>query len=262
MGERFVKIIFDNALSQCVEDIYVTIFDHSLEHLRLIALMEDWGFKECGYKKTKTGNEKVLVRNFIPQFDAEEPRHTYPYLSLTTRKFIVPIYPQYHTDLFPDSILRTESPADFVENKPNRNAVSKVYISRSFNRNLNPGDIIVFYRTAFGGSAYYTSVATTIGLVESVVTDVSNEDEFVTLCRKRSVFSDNELREHWRYNKRIKPFVVNFLYVYTLPKRPNLKQLMEQKIIQSAPRGFEPITDISFKKLLEISNAKSCFIVD
>ena len=34
------------------------------------------------------------------------------------RKFIVPIYPEYHTELLPDSILRTESPLDFVENSP------------------------------------------------------------------------------------------------------------------------------------------------
>ena len=34
---------------------------------------------------------------------------------------------------------------------------------------LKPGDIIVFYRTADGGPAWYTSVATTIGVVQEVM---------------------------------------------------------------------------------------------
>ena len=91
---------------------------------------------------------------------------------------------RYHTELFPDSILRTESPLSFIENEPRRNALSKVYISHSLERNLKPGDIIVFYRT--GG--YYAGVATTIGIVESVKTDIKDENELILLCRKRTVF--------------------------------------------------------------------------
>ena len=46
----------------------------------------------------------------------------------SARKFIVPIYPTYHTELLPDSILNTETAEDFEDNKSNRNALSKVYI--------------------------------------------------------------------------------------------------------------------------------------
>lgn len=263
LGERFVKIIFDNALAQRIDEIYVTIFDHSLEHLRLIALMEDWGFYRHGSKYTKKGDELVYARDFSATANISEPRATYPYVSNNTRKFIVPIYPEYHTELFPDSILRTESPAEYVENRPNRNAISKVYISRSINRNLEAGDLIVFYRTASGGSAYYTSVVSTIGVVENVVTGITDEDEFVSLCRKRSVFTDDELRRHWRYNRRSRPFIVNFLYVYSLPRRPNRKALMESGVIGTeAPRGFERLSDEAFAKILEISDAEPRFIVN
>ncbi len=64
IGERFLKIIFDNALQYGVTEIYVTIFDKRAEQLRLIVLLEDWGFKYHGIKKTKTGDEKVYTKNF------------------------------------------------------------------------------------------------------------------------------------------------------------------------------------------------------
>src|SRR5262249_17056090 len=154
------------------------------------------------------------------------------------------------TELFPDSILRTESPADFVENRPNRNAISKVYISRSHDRSLVSGDIVVFYRTKDENAGYYSSVTTTIGVVQNVVTNISNLEEFTRLCRKRSVFTNEKLAEYWDRNPKNRPFIVNFLYVYSFRKRLILRDLMSLGIIQKAPRGFEQITDQAFRNLL------------
>lgn len=147
LGERFLKIVFDNALKQNVDEIYVTLFNKRPEHQRLINLFLEWGFKYWGKKSTPTGEEEVYVRSFVKSFDASNPKFTFPHISLKSNVFMVSIYPEYHTNLFPDSILRTESPEEFVENEPFRNALSKIYVSRSINRNLKRGDIIVFYRT-------------------------------------------------------------------------------------------------------------------
>jgi len=264
LGERFLKIIFDNALLFKSEEIYVTLFDHTFEHSSLAALLCDWGFHNYGFKRTNAGTEIVLVRGFAASADTNNPCLTYPKISLKTRKFIVPIYPTYHTELFPDSILRTESPLDFIENKPNRNAISKIYISRSIERSICPGDIIIFYRTASGGPAYYTSVATTIGVVQAVIENITLESQFINLCRKRSVFTDDELRKHWNYSHS-RPFIVNFLYIYSFPKRMNLKELIEAGIIQSTdsvPRGFEQISNSQFERLMEGSNAAQGLVID
>ena len=205
----------------------------------------------------------MFVRDFRARFDAADPRRTYPYLSRKTAKFIVPIYPEYHTELLPDSILNTESPDNFVENKPNRNAISKVYVSRSYERGLRSGDIIVFYRTAAGPApAHYTSVATTLGVVQDIVTNIPSRAAFIDACRKRSVFSDQELAKQWDYNKSSRPFVVNFLYVHSFPRRPNLKQLKDGNVIVAAPRGFEALSSMSFDRLLELANADKRLIVD
>jgi len=258
LGERFLKIVFDNALVFRVEEIYVTVFDNTEDQERLINLLTDWGFIPYG---TKGEAENVLVKKFIPHANVANPQLTYPYFSGQQKKYIVPIYPEYHTELFPDSILRTESPNDFVESKPNRNAISKVYISRSYNRSLEPGDVVVFYRTKYNGPAYYTSVTTTIGVVQSVTTNIPNLEKFIRLCRKRSVFTDEELARHWNYTPNNRPFVVSFLYVHSFPTRLNLQSLQELDIIGKAPRGFEPLSDSAFTKLMENSNADNSLVV-
>lgn len=261
LGERFLKIVFDNALRYRVNEIYVTICRRTMDQYRLIRLLEDWGFVLHG---TKNDTEHVYVRDFTPRIDADDPKRTFPYIASTARKFVVPIYPEYHTELLPDSILKTEDPDAFEDNKPNRNALSKVYISRSIEKDLRAGDVIVFYRTKSpDGPAWYTSVATTIGVVQELIDKIPNFETFLAVGRKRSVFSDAKLKEFWDYRPYNRPFVVNFLFVYSLPKRPNLKQLDEIGFVKSVtpPRGFARVSDESFYKMLEISNADARFIV-
>lgn len=262
IGERFLKIVFDNAVRQDVDEIYVTIFKRSIEQERLIHLLADFGFAKHG---VKGGEELVYTRSMSPTFNSEAPKTTFPYLSLLARAFLVPIYPQYHTELLPDSILRTESPDDFVEHYPHRNSIRKVYVSRSYYRDLQSGDIIIFYRTAAGGHAYYQSVVTTVGIVERVHLSVPSEEKFVSLCRKGSVFSDDELRKHWNWNPGNRPFIVEFLYAYSFPRRPNLKSLIDNGVIRdtgSAPRGFERITADQFATILRLSETDRGLIVD
>jgi predicted nucleic acid-binding protein len=262
LGERFLKIIFDNALRFRVEEIYVTIFRHRDELDRLVALLMDWGFIYHGVKQSDGGTEEVYRRSFRPEADRSRPQRTYPYCAGSARKFIVAIYPKYHTELLPDSILRTESPLQFTENRPNRNAIQKVFVSRSIERSMQSGDLIVFYRTKDAGAGYYTSVATTLGIVHSVITNIRDKEEFFALCRKRSVFSDAELEEHWDYNPRSRPFIVNFLYVESFPRRPNNKKLRELGIIAEAPRGFHELSDLAFRTLLRAATANESLVVD
>ncbi|MGJ8685172.1 MAG: PIN domain-containing protein [Nonlabens sp.] len=259
LGERFLKVIFDNALQYDVEEIYVTIFNKRDEQLRLIYLLEDWGFIHWGTKTTDNGIEQVFVRECKPAPNLQQPKLTFPAVSKNTTKWIVPIYPQYHTELFPDSILNNESPQDFTENEPYRNAIKKVYISRSYNRNLNGGDLLLFYRT--GG--HYAGVISTIGVVENVITNIRDENHFIELCRKRSVFNDAGLKEFWNYRKNNRPFIVNFLYIDSFPMpKVNLKRLRELNIIQDAPRGFEQISDAKFEQILKEARANESYIIN
>lgn len=261
IGERFLKIIFDNALKFSVGEIYVTIFDKTLEQQRLIYLLQEWGFVVHGKKSGTNGEELVLVRDFFPAANKDAPKLNYPYVDKDASVFLVPIYPAYHTELLPDSILNNESKLDFIEHEPHRNAISKVYISRSTERNLKPGDIIVFYRT--GG--YRTSVVSTVGVVENVEKNITSERQFIDLCRKRSVFDDAELSAHWNHNPSNRPFIVNFLSVYSFPRRPNMAKLIELGVIagvHAAPRGFTRISKEKFDLILKASSSDEDFIAE
>jgi hypothetical protein len=262
LGERLLKIVFDNALRLGVDEIYVTAFPRTVETQSLVAMLEGWGFRKWGTKDSGYGAEPVCVRLSAPSASLTDPASTYPYMSLAARKFIVPIYPQYHTELFPDSILNRELPMDFVENRPNRKAIRKAYISRSRFRNLQSGDIVVFYRTGDGvAPAHYTAVATTLGVVESVRDGIADFDSFRRACKGVSVFTDEELRQHWDYNRSNRPCVVRFLCTYSLPRRPNLSTMKNARVLVEHPRGFEPLTDEGFLRLLEIADARHCLVV-
>lgn len=259
LGERFLKIIFDNALLYEVDEIYVTIFDKREEQIRLIKLLQDWGFMHHGVKTTENGDEQVYIKSFSPTQDLTNPRKSFPFVSRRTNKHIVPIYPSYHTELFPDSILNNESPHDFVENEPHRNAIKKIYISRSINRDLRSGDLVLFYRT--GG--HYKGVISTIGVIDSMILDIRDEQHFIELCRKRSVFNDEELKKYWNYRPTNRPFVVNFLYLDSFPTpKVNLATLRSSGLIQSAPRGFEPLSSDTFNQILRQARANENYIVD
>jgi hypothetical protein len=260
LGERFLKVIFDNALINKVDEIYVTIFPKRTGQIMLIRMLEDWGFKKHGKKNS---GEYVYVRDFSPRFNPNEPTKTYPYVSRKRGLNIISIYPSYHTELLPDSILNNESAENFVENQPHRNAIKKVYISRAYNKDIHPGDLIVFYRTKSPGqSAYYSAVTTTIGVVESVHTAIGSEAEFLSLCRKRSVFSDEKLKKHWNWNKKNSPFIINFLYIHSFPKRLNRKELLELGIISAERIVLEKMEQQAFDKLLKNSNTDDHFIID
>lgn len=256
LGERFMKIIFDNALKNNVEEIYVTIFDRRDEQRRLIDLLEQWGFIYWG----KKNDELVYVRDFSRKTNTEHLKQYYPFISREKDCFIVPIYPDYHTELLPDSILNTESPEEFIEDFPHRNGINKVYVSRAIEPHPQKGDILIFYRT--GG--YFKSVISTIGIVQDIRYDFINEDDFILYCRKSSVFPENQLRQIWRYSK-VRPFAIRFLYVYSFPHRINMKELIDLQVlngVNDAPRGFKHITKEQFNRILKATRSDESFIVD
>ena len=265
LGERFLKIAIENALHLHVEEIYVTIFDNDFNDLpkqTLVTQLKTFGFEKWG---TKSTGEGVYVKNMLPHFNVENPRLSFPFYNRKSDAYFCPIRPEYHTSLLPDSILNNESPEDFKEHEPFRNAISKVYVSRSFYRNLHCGDNIIFYRT--GG--LYEGVITTIGIIHKIYFP-KTVNEFKDICRRKSIFSEAELEKEWyrraKNGKWYQPFVVEFLYTYSLPTpKINLFRLIKEGIINdigSVPRGFELLSHEKVNKILEITRADESFIVN
>jgi len=260
LGERFLKIVFDHAILYKVEEIYVTIFDKREEQRRLIYLLQDWGFKEWGIKKTKNGDEKVLVRTFGKTLPVNviNPKETFPFVSRKTRKYIIKIEPEYHTELFPDSINTRENKDNYVDNEPYRNRIGKVYISHNKERHLKKGDVVIIYRIGEISPKRFSSTVTSICIVDKVFDKIESFDEFFHICNRRTFITKDELKNNW-WEKwpNVKPFVINLLYAHSLPTpKPTLNNLIELEIIKdirNIPRGFIEIDNNQFNSLIKFA---------
>ena len=145
--------------------------------------------------------------------------------------------------------------------------ISKIYISRSIQRNVKRGDVLVFYRTApKDKSAYYHSVITTIGIVEDKVDNIQSEADFIMKARKRSIFTDAYLSDFWNYNPRYRPFLIRFLstYSFQIGNRLNRQKLLEMKILtgeENELRGLKQITRQQFIEILKCTKVNESVIV-
>lgn len=262
LGERFVKIIFDNAQQCNVKEIYVTLFTDRSELVALKDLLCRWGFVEYGVKHNGEKTETVLIKKLHTMDKGFTPRLNFPNISLNCNKFILPIRPEYHTTLLPDSKLNSENRIDFLGHDPHRYALQKVYISWANGNGVKPGDLILFYRMGLPEeNKKYKSVLSTLAIVDEIIDNIRSEEELLKICQNRSVFTLGELREFWRshsYNLK----VIKFIFVKSLEKRLTLGYLWEKDIIPApgGPRPFTVLTDTQFDMIMRDSGTKVNYV--
>lgn len=260
LGERFIKKICDHAIGSKYDYAYVTIFK---KHSSLIEIMENYGFREVGYKDTKNGRENVYLKSFIHNYS--DILENYPRVNIAQKNYwLLSIKPIYHSRLFPDSILHTEK-HDMLEDISYTNSIHKIYLSSNFNvLKARIGDILVMYRTNHDGegSADYKSVATSICIVEEVkkITDFSSKTEFLKYCLNYSIFSLNELEDFWELKKY--PFLIRFTYNIALSKRIIRAILADEVGITRGRWTFLSLSYQQFVKILKIGEVNESFIIN
>lgn len=263
IGERFLKIIFDNAHLNKVDEIYVTIFDKRPEQMDLIEMILEWGFVKHGTKETENGVENVYVRTFGKKFPVsiENPKLTFPFISKTSEKYIIPIRPEYHTELFPDSINTREDVRRYIDNEPHRNRISKAYITHVYNVDLKVGDVVLIYRMGEEPPKRFSSTVTTVCIVESVKKEFKNFEDFYACCNRRTMLTKEELEKNWwNLKTNYRPVIINLLFAHSFPTpKPTLNDLIDLKVVQdvnSAPRGVSKISDKQFNDLVRFAYKK------
>jgi hypothetical protein len=260
-GDRYLKKIFDYAFASNpqVDDIYVTVFAD--KHPYLVSLFEKYGFTKYGTKTTPNGTEQILLRDL--SFKHQDVDKDYPYVKKSANnKFLLSIYPKYHTTLFPDSRLFTESP-DIVKDISHSNSIHKIYICgmegvMQFQR----GDVIVIYRTGDGnGAAEFRAVATSLCVVEDVhhISKYTSEADFLNYCGKFSVFSEKELKDIYRSKKY--PYIINFTYNVAFPKRPIRRSLADDAgLARNDYWGVMQLSDAQFNSIVDLSELDKKFL--
>ncbi|MDR0218528.1 MAG: N-acetyltransferase [Enterobacteriaceae bacterium] len=262
-GQRFIKKVFDHAINEKVNGIYVTAFG---KHHALIELFRIYGFNLYGKKTSINGEENVLLRSMDKTSLTGNLLSDYPYIrnSVNQRKYLLSIYPEFHTRLFPDSRLINESP-NILQDVSHSNSIRKIYICAIPKAiQIQPNDNIVIYRTTDNnGPAHYRSVITSICVVEAVrnINSFNNEDAFIDFCKRYSVFSEKELRQHYRHKRY--PYVISFTYNLALPKRLNRAILINKIGLNSSERwSIMQLTNEQFNHIIELSNIDESIIVN
>lgn len=259
LGERFVKKALDHAIKENVDIIYVTVFE---KHKSLVDLFKKYGFEKHGTKSSQNGTESVLAKNFD---DKNDILLNYPLIKTSNvNKYILSIYPEYHSKMFPDSLLNTET-FDLLEDKSHTNSIHKIYICKMDDvREFKKGDIIVIYRTTdIKGRAEYRSVVSSIAVVEEVKdkSDFRDIQEYLNYTRNYSIFSEKELKYY--YDKFYPLYVIKMTYNAALEKRLIRKKLIEEIGIERDQYwGVVKITDEQLNKIIEKGDVDESLIVD
>ena len=245
LGERFIKKILDFALLENVDEVYATIFD---EHEGLIELLSTYGFAYHGTKTTQNGVEQVYLRNM--KLIHNHVLLDYPYTFLNGHnKYVLSIKPQFHSKMFPDSLLNNEN-YNIIQDISHTNSIHKVYISFIEDAaQIKPRDIICMYRSSDGlGAARFRSVITSICVVEEVKTkrDFQSVEERIKYANKYNIFTPQELCRC--YNK--DSFTtIKMTYNIALTRRVTNGDLQDMGISPTY-WGFFPLTEEQFSAVI------------
>lgn len=262
-GERFMKKIMDRAMAEDVDEVYVTIFPTE-ELMYLIRLFQRFGFSHKADKPHDGGTaEWVMVKDM--RAVTGDIMKDYPRMQTAgRRKWMLAIMPQWHTQLFPDSILNNES-YDMVKDITPTNGIYKIYISWNQDcTQMKKGEHVVIYRTSDEpGRAWYRSVVTSVCTVDEVKrwSDFGGDEAAFMEYTKYSVFPEASLRQWFRTRRDM--VVIKMLYNVAFSKRVIRKELIEQVGLDGNARWtLLALTEEQFKKMIELGKANERYLID
>ncbi len=225
-GEQLLKKGMDYAYRNNFDSLYLTVFP---KHQTLISLLGKFGFEKCGTKGSEDvyfKKSKVLLLNPHPS-GFEFHKTFWPCISIgTSSVYLVPVQPQFHDRLFPEAARRyAPSQMTLFEDalpKTPGNAIRKVYVCNAPALCLEPGSILLFYRSR-------DSEITSVGVLEqySAANDLV---ELQSLVGNRSVYTGQELAS--KVGGRIQARAMNFYYAKDLRTPVPLSALRKLHIAQ------------------------------
>jgi hypothetical protein len=203
-GELLLKQVLWFAQHNKYDLAYVTAFP---KHAFLTDLLAFYGFRQT---KVLANGELMLEKRFMNgplpplqgnAFDFDRDFYPRFHDGPTTRKFCVPIQPDYHRKLFPKiafqvalPLFPTETFGPLLAQGQTRipgNTIRKVYLCRAKITRLRAGDLVLFYMSKDDRWAASQSM-TTVGIVGRVL-NIDSTAELITQTAKRSVFSAEDL---------------------------------------------------------------------
>lgn len=254
LGERLLKIAFDYAILNKIENIYLTHFCQEKDYL--VSLIEKFGFYKYG---ENSRGEGIFVKRIIKDCNNNSSDITnlnkqyYPSFcsNENINKHIVPIMPVFHKKLFPDYIPTTKQLSLFRDTSSEGNSIKKAYICNSNTTKIKPNDILLFYRT------HDVKSITTLGIVESVYYKQKDPNEIMKLIAKRTVFSFDEISNICKSDVLVILFNQNFHF----KKDFSYNELCKNQIIGGPIQTITKIKNEDYNKIIA-GNIDECFIIN
>lgn len=242
-GELLLKAVFDFCWNQKYAAAYLTVFP---KHEMLIDLLQDFGFSAA----EKQGEELVLTKDFRPSshdYSSLDPlayhRAFGPYhVKVPDRDvFVVPIEPRWHRALFPE----LDAQKGLFGSTPYGNSIRKAYLCRSNQKAVNPGSVLLFYRSgdlrsvqAIGVAEYSMRESDPLRLKQAVAARTVYSDE--AIHGLTSTASNGVLAILFRQARTIEP--------------ATLSQLKEARVLRAHPQSITRVRPEGLpwlKRLLE-----------
>ena len=254
LGERLLKIAFDYAILNNVENIYLTHFCKEKDYL--VYLIEKFGFYKYG---ENSRGEGVFVKRIIK--DSTEKNTDITYLNKqyypsfcsdsNISKHIVPIQPAFHKKLFPDYESTVQQRSLFRDTPSEGNSIKKAYICNANTTKIKPNDILLFYRT------HDVKSVTTLGVVESVHYKQKDPNEIMKLIAKRTVFAFEEISSLCNSDVLVILFNQNF----HLKNDFSYEELCKNRIVGGPIQTITKIKDEDYKRII-VGNIDERFIIN
>ncbi|MDO8442351.1 MAG: N-acetyltransferase [Polaromonas sp.] len=240
IGELFLKAAFRFASENRCENIFVHT---SPEQVYLLELLADFGFEQHGVY----GADIMLVKphpiaapvSNLPAL--EYARLYFPHFrhDANVQKFLVPIQPQYHQILFPDLSRQAQL---FGGNSTAGNAIKQAYLCKAATTQVQPGDVVLFYRTED------EKAVTTFGIVERYEVHDSAAN-IMQLVSRRTVYSQKEIEAMSGTPTK----VMLFRLAGHLTTPVTYSSLRHEGIVSGPIQSIIKISDDSFSKLLRFT---------
>ncbi|MEM3574001.1 MAG: PIN domain-containing protein [Nitrososphaeria archaeon] len=256
IGELFIKLSIDFCVKNGLSEMYLTHFTEPND--RLVQLISEYGFRKVSVNPR---GEEIYLKRLIPDSTSligltplQIVNEYYPsfYDGSMVKKYIIPIQPQFHSQLFTDYTSRqtrlTEHSGDFIVEG---NTIKKTYLTNSKITKIQSGDIILFYRSKD------KSEITSIGVVESIHMRLTDPDGIVKIVGKRTVYSIDEIK-----NMAKKPTtVILFYHICHLPNPISYHTLKNIGALSGPPQSICEINENSYREIIRRSGIDERFTI-
>lgn len=239
LGELLLKNILRWAHKQQPKlgSVFIEVRD-SIDHLP--EFLSEFGFVKCG---SKTADESFYLKKLIPPLKENisnldhHKKYGPPAIKLDGPIYVIPIIPKWYDALFPDAQFfgsHSEStiPGFELNSTAHGNAIRKAYLSQASINEIEPGALLLFYRSQ--GDTPGNGAISAVGVAED---SIKQHDPIRTLSysSKRTVYSFVDIEEMHADGKDV--LSIRFRHDRFLDANWPLKELIQHCVLKDAPQA-------------------------